>query len=166
MQELFFILIPRNYPTPKNFLLAKQKLHFNLTTDAASVLNWRPIDHRCSFTNCGKVICLRNRNYRHDLCPPLPTAPHYITVQVFDSKTETQTSDIHDTSLHNHENPPALTFRRRTPDVGGGGLGYYPSQPTEQLSSLLRCCSTHLEMPQTYKDTRTLSLPGQSYLTR
>ena len=48
----------------------------------------------------------------------------------------------------------------------GGGLGYYPSQPTEQLSSLLRCCSTHLEMPQTYKDTRTLSLPGQGYLTR
>ena len=23
-------------------------LHFNLAADAASVLNWRPIDHRCS----------------------------------------------------------------------------------------------------------------------
>ena len=50
-------------------------LHFDSTTDALLVLSWLSIDHRCSLTNCGKVICLRNRNYRHDLYSPPPNRP-------------------------------------------------------------------------------------------
>ena len=137
------VLLPREPQAP-------QMLHFNLTMDAASVLNCSPIDHRCSFTNCGKVICLRNRNHRHDLCSP-SQQPHIISLSKSSTPRETdfarrQIFIIHmyiTTPLHIHENPPTRPSLG-TPDVGT--RGDYPSQPTEQLSSLVE---THLEMPQT-----------------
>ena len=117
--------------------------------DAASVLNCSPIDHRCSFTNCGKVICLRNRNHRHDLCSP-SQKPHIISLSKSSTPRETyfarwQIFIIHTKNppAHPRESPPTRPSQG-TPDVGPGGD--YPSQPTEQLSSLVE---THLEMPQT-----------------
>ena len=80
---------------------------------------------------------------------PLPKAPHYITVQVFDPTRNRlcKMADFH----HTYKKPPCTSTRipptrpsQGTPDVGPGGD--YPSQPTEQLSSLVE---THLEMPQT-----------------
>ena len=75
------VLLPREPQAP-------QMLHFNLTMDAASVLNCSPIDHRCSFTNCGKVICLRNRNHRHELCSP-SQKPHIISLSKSSTPRET-----------------------------------------------------------------------------
>ena len=126
--------------------------HFDSTTDALLVLSWLSIDHRCSLTNCGKVICLRNRNYRHDLYSPSQQT-HIISL----SSSKRLCSDIQtSTILHNHKNPWARPSEG-TPDGKGGR--YYPSKPTEQLSSI----RAHLEMPQTCKDTQTppSGLPSQ-----
>ena len=90
-------------------------LHFNSTTDALLVLSWLSIDHRCSLTNCGKVICLRNRNYRHDLYSPLPTDPHYITVQL--KETLLRYSDINNSAQP--QESLGATFRRNTWREGG-----------------------------------------------
>ena len=64
-------------PLYLNSFIPKAKvLQINFTRrDAASLLNWSAIDHRCSFTNCGKVICLVDRNYRHDLSAPPNNSP-------------------------------------------------------------------------------------------
>ena len=80
-------------------------LNFNLTMDAASVLNCSPIDHRCSFTNCGKVICLRNRNHRHDLCSP-SQKPHIISLSKSSTPRETYFARWQIFIIHT-KNPPA-----------------------------------------------------------
>ena len=129
-------------------------LHFNQTSDTASVLNWSPIDHRCSFTNCGKVICLRNRNYGHDLSSPFHQ-PHIISLSKPPTPREPDIVRCQISIIHKIQ-PPCTTTRipparpsEGTPDVGGG-RGLPKGQPTEQLSSLLH---THLEMPQSCRDT-------------
>ena len=68
-------------PLYLNSFIPKGKvLQINFTRrDAALLLNWSAIDHRCSFTNCGKVICLVDRNYRHDLSAPSQQQPRIMS---------------------------------------------------------------------------------------
>ena len=125
-------------------------LHFNSTTDALLVLSWLSIDHRCSLTNCGKVICLRNRNYRHDLYSPSQQT-HIISL----SSSKRLCSDIQtSTILHNHKNPWARPSEG-TPDGKGGGITQANPQNSCHPSGLIWKC---------HRPARIHKHPLQGYL--